>query len=122
MSSISVVSKNDERLADHHTYPATGVVIEAVIDPDAMRPIDLGQATVDRDGRFSLPVNVTGAGVLEYQVEITVRGRGYAPIRQSMRLPSGNKRLLITMSQGRDAPLDKPDVIRESIEAGKQFD
>lgn len=118
-SAVMLVDKNDPRLdADG----ISGATIEATVDPRSLSRQRIPAVSSDADGGFSLPVNITGAGLLEYEAMIVARYPQMAPAVRFMPLPSSDKRLLITLAPGEDKlNLMRTDIIEETRQLGEQF-
>lgn len=117
-SAILVVNKNDKRLDLPGINSAS---LMFTIDPDSLNsktlPIDIS----DGGGKFATPVGEPGAGFLEYDLLILCRAAGYASASRKMKLPGGNKRLLIVLSPGADGYKPKRDIVNETIDMGHQL-
>ncbi len=117
-SMVLVVNKNDPRLG----MPGIGgAALSFTIDPRSLNAQMLPEEMSDPMGRFAVDVPQVGAGVLEYEVEVLSRAKGFAPAARSMKLPSGSKRLLIVMSPGADTYKHQNDILGETIEMGRQL-
>ena len=119
VSAVMLVDKNDPRLdADG----ISGATIEATIDPRSLSRQRMPTVSSEADGGISLPVNVTGAGLLEYEAMVVVRYPQMAPAVRFMPLPGSDKRLLITLAPGEDdLNLMRTDIIEETRQLGQQF-
>lgn len=113
VAAVVVVNANDPRLKQ----PGLAHVrIDAVLDPRSLERQDLGAGLTQDDGTFSMPVNATGAGFLEYDLFIEFHRRGFAPtVEPQMPLPPAGKRLLVVMAPGHDRPSQRPAVIGDDI-------
>jgi hypothetical protein len=120
MPMLLVVSPNDARLQGHGM---PGVLVDAIIDPD--RPLQqtrLPAQMTDNQGHFAIPVEATGAGLLEYNVQITARLDGYTSVRRTLKLPGRDKRILIVVTPGPSGiPLDEPDILDETRRLGEHL-
>ncbi len=94
--------------------------LEATLDPTRMTEEELGEFTTERNGQFSIPVSVIGAGTFEYDLQLVCRSTGYLPIMENLKLPRSSKRLLVVMAPGKDRLERKRDILEESIEAGRK--
>jgi len=110
-STVSVVSANNERFAG---VGVPGATVQVTLDPQSLGRKQIGSVTTDADGSFSLPVNETGAGVLEYQIMVVGRARGFDSANELLMLPGADKRLLITLERGRDTYRPERDPIEEA--------
>jgi len=100
----------------------SGAMVELTLDPGTISPRALGTQVTDASGRFRLPIDATGAGLLEYEVGILCRHRGYRTIYQTMSLPPKNRRLLIVMAAGASGRTESEDLISETLRLGGQRD
>lgn len=117
-SAVLVVSKNDPRLKQHGI---DGASLMFTIDPESLNATILPMDLTDGQGQFSTPVNVTGAGLLEYQLNVLARAPGYDSASRTLALPGGNKRLLIILASGQDKYKPNQDILNETIDMGKQL-
>lgn len=118
-SYITVVDKDDHRLES--TLGMSGVLLKLQIDPGRINRRMLAQETSDTDGRFSLPVDEFGAGVLQLECGVLARKRGFKSAEGVFPLPDKDQRVLIVMTPGRDpagAFEDEPSV-QEQVERFK---
>lgn len=99
-TSVSVVDEHDPRLDEPGL---AGASIRAVLDPREMSQKPLPAATTAGDGTFEVPVREPGAGLLKYTVQVMGGRSGYQTAADTFPLPGGDKRVLITLSPGRDA-------------------
>ena len=101
-SGIEIVSKDDPRLGE----PGVGgVSLHLQNDPNRLNRETIVRGSSGPDGSFELPVDLTGAGLLEYDVGLFARRKGLAPAQSAFRLPSSGRRVLITMAPGEDRDL-----------------
>lgn len=117
-SAIMVVGKNDQRL---QLPGISGAALTFTIDPRSLNAETLSTELTDPQGQFSVSVPHTGAGFLEYELEVLARAAGYVPVARSMKLPSGNKRLLIILSPGEDRYKKLNDILGETMDMGRQL-
>lgn len=119
-----VVLNADDPRFTRDAYGLPGAVVDAVIDPDRpLQQILLEPQLTEADGSFAIPVSATGAGVLEYNVQLTARLAGHTSIRRSFKLPGRGKRVLIILAPGPDGlPPDEPDILDETLRIGEQLD
>lgn len=99
VSSVSVVDRHDPRL-DQPGLP--GASVQSTLDPEDVGRKRLAEQTSDDSGAFAIPVGEPGAGFLEYEVEVLARMGGYQSAVGTIPLPGRDKRLLITLTPGRD--------------------
>lgn len=93
---VLIVDRDDPRLAG---YGLPGAVVQATLDPDRpFQQIPLEPTTSDGEGYFAIPVTATGAGVLEYDVQIGATLAGHAGDFRTFRLPGAGKRVLIILA------------------------
>ena len=115
---VLVVSKNDSRLKQ----PGIGgASLMLTIDPDSLNAKMLPMDMADDQGWFATPVDVTGAGLLEYDVQVVCRAAGYTAAARTLPLPAGHKRLLIVLPAGADRYKPQGDILQETIDIGKQL-
>ncbi len=115
-----VVSANDKRLEG---FGLPGAVVDAVVDPDRpLQQIRLQPQVTDAQGYFAIPVEATGAGLLEYNVQVTARLAGHTSVRRTFKLPGAGKRVLVIVAPGEsDLPPDEPDILDETRRMGEQL-
>jgi hypothetical protein len=119
VSAIAVVDRHDPRL-EQPGMP--GVSIQAVIDPQHLNRKRLPAQNSGAGGDFAIPVGEFGAGLLEYEVEVVARASGYESAVGRFPLPSGDKRLLIMVTPGRDTfQPGTRDLIDETIRLGEPY-
>lgn len=99
VSSVAVVDQHDPRLEGPGLR---GASIQAVIDPNDVGRKRLNTQHSGDDGSFAIPVGELGAGFLEYEVQVVGRATGFESAVGTFPLPGGNKRVLITLTPGRD--------------------
>ncbi|MEM9881827.1 MAG: hypothetical protein AAF800_02780, partial [Planctomycetota bacterium] len=58
---VELVNRRDPRL---ERFGLPGAELELWLDPDRLRPRRVGRAVTDADGRFAMPVDAEGAGLL----------------------------------------------------------
>jgi hypothetical protein len=125
---IFIVDPGDPRLKN------TGVAdaqVQAILDADKLRTRMLPAAMSDDYGRFAIPVDEPGAGLLEYTVALYCEADGFGTppgAGQAIALPPPGKQVLIVLSAGRRTgprPPAKPtndDLINEAEKFKKQFE
>ncbi len=114
-SAVEVVDSSDPRLSDPKTA-LSGVAVSVQADPNKINRKTLGRAVSARGGEFSLPVDEFGAGVLDYDVGVFARKKGYEPAEGFYKLPGGSRRILITMTPGQDTGTsEQPGSLREEF-------
>ena len=116
---VVIVDKDDEQL-DRHGL--AGAVVELTLDPNSMSPKVLGTVITDATGRFQIPIDAFGVGVLEYDLGMLCRLGDHQPVYQTMRLPASGKCVLVVMAPGRDATHEVQDLIAETLRLGGQPD
>ncbi len=119
---VVVLSADDPRFT-RNADGLPGAIVEAVIDPDRpLQQITLDPQLTEDDGSFTIPVSATGAGVLEYTVQLTVRLAEHTSVRRSFKLPGRGKRVLVIIAPGPDGlPPDEPDILLETLHLGEQL-
>lgn len=98
-SFITVVDKDDHRLKEQGIG---GVLLKAELDPGRLEHKTVAQEMTDESGDFGLPIDEFGAGLLEFDLAVLARKRGFSPAEGVFKLPSGSRRLLIFLAPGRD--------------------
>jgi len=111
-STVTVVDADDPRLAG---IGIEGATLEFVLDPESGNRQLLGSTHADYEGAFSFPVNVTGAGFLEYEIMVIARAPERSPAVATFALPPKGKQLLVTMVRGRDHAPVNTDPLGESM-------
>lgn len=122
VSTVVVVNQNDPRLTDGQSFGLTGAAIDATLDPQNLNRKHLPQTVSMGNGEFSMPVDATGAGFLEYDVEVLVQLPGHAPAINTFRLPGRSKRLLVILAPGDGAARRSGDrFLDETLKMGEQY-
>lgn len=98
-----------------------GAVLELTLDPSSMHPKPLGAVMTDQRGRFEFAVDHVGAGLLDYQLGILCRAEGYKSQWTQLSLPSGRRRLLIQMVEGRDTGPLRRNTLQETLEMSEHL-
>lgn len=120
VSAMRVVNADSEQLQG---MGIGGAQVTAILDPDQPSRKKLPEVYTDADGNFALPIDEVGAGFLEYEVLISVRLPRMSPAVRRMALPTGNQRLLITLSAGQDmVPYEQRDIVEETLRLQEQLD
>jgi hypothetical protein len=116
---VRVVSRDDPRLQQGGLVHAQVV---GTIDPESLNAERLRAVVTDEQGRFTLPVDATGAGMLEYKLGLFVRHTGFSPTEDTIDLPPSRKRLLIVLSPGEDKqPPPSRDITDDALKAQEQM-
>lgn len=119
VSSVQVLEKDDERFRQPGL---AGAQVAVTVDPGRLNRTSFGPAAADEDGRFALPVDKTGAGLLEYDAQVIGQLQGYQAAEQTLRLPSQSKRVLITLAPGSDsARREEPNLLDETIRLSEPY-
>lgn len=118
--SVSVVDRHDPRLEQPGL---AGASIQAVIDPNDIGRKRLDPQSSGGDGAFAIPVGKLGAGFLEYEVQVVGRGAGYQSAVNTFPLPGGDKRVLITLTPGRDTyrPTGSDQFLDETLRMSEPY-
>lgn len=98
-SYVSIVEPGDARLEG---TPVAGAQIRLRMDPGKLNRKTVAQEVSDGNGEFSLPVDEFGAGILEYDLGLTARRKGYVSAEGFFRLPPGSRRVLVVLAPGTD--------------------
>jgi len=107
-----LVDHDDPRLNE---LGLEGAVIELTLDPASLRPRPLGAGQTDDMGRFDIPIDQAGVGVLDYQLGILCRLDGHRPVWQVVPIPPAKRRLLIMMVRGPDRRSRTGDGLNEML-------
>lgn len=102
VAEITVVDSSDPRLTEPN-LTGGGAVIVGLLEPE--RPSDrrpLGKHVTDRQGRFKIPVDAFGSGLLEYEAQLIARREGHQAAVGTIPLPRRGERVLITLPLGED--------------------
>lgn len=117
-SMVQIVEADDPRLAGP---PIEGATIEVLIDPDKGSRKLLPSSLSDEQGRFEVPVDVPGAGVLEYEVLVVGRAAKKSPAQGTMPLPAKSRKVLVILADGQDRPVGSGDTINEARQQIEQY-
>ena len=107
-SEASVIGADDPRLAGP---PIADATVRFILDPQSAGRKVLGQTVTDDSGNFVLPVDVLGAGTLEYELLVIARADKKAPAMSVVQVPSSGRRILVTLQPGRDRPVSDVDAL-----------
>lgn len=110
-SQILVVDKDDPRLG---YIGIGGATVQVTVDPESLGRTRLPGHPAADDGSFDIPIDQPGAGLLEYDVGVVVRHEGHDSAVKTLRLPGGNKRLLVFLARGPDSYRPTDDPLREA--------
>jgi hypothetical protein len=102
---VEIVSKNDPRL---ERFGLPEAELELKLDPERLSPETIARGLTDGGGRFDLAVRESGAGFLIMEVELRVRRDEFRSLRHRFELPGRDRRLIVTLTPGRD-PLKLED-------------
>ena len=111
---VLVVPKSDSRLDEGPGIP--GATISLRLDPNSLGGRDLAGGVSDGDGRFAIPIDEFGAGLLEYDLGVRVRQRGHSTTYDVIGMPGSGLRVLVILPRGPDAyekPYDPQDDLRD---------
>lgn len=95
--------------------PMTGVRVEVIFEPRTTRPQKLSIVSSDDQGRFTIPINQTGVGLMEYEIMVVARLAGYRTSWRIVRIPDRNQTMVIEMVPGRDDEGLPMDLLEESM-------
>ena len=110
---VEIVDKNDPRL-EQFGVAAARLTVE--LDPQRLSPEMIGRGQSDGDGRFSLPIDEPGAGLLMMDVRLRVSREDFGSLQQDFELPGRGKRLVITLKPGKDDPSTGDDnLLRDTL-------
>lgn len=118
-SQVLIVDKDDSRLGMPGLRDAR---IDVTLDPRTIKPMRQSPMLTADDGRFTMPINESGAGFLEYEAAMVVQHEGFAHIEHTMKLPGSGKRVLIIMKPGDDHYKPETNVVDESVREGQRLD
>ena len=117
---MQILAKNDPRLNQGYGLP--DAVVELTIDPNHPRSQRLSSVTTDAQGRFAVPIDVFGAGMMEYEVGLLVRCKDYRPQWHVFELPKQKKRVLVVMTPGVDSGRPNVDLIEDTLRSMPPLD
>ncbi|MEM6459678.1 MAG: hypothetical protein AAF710_09850, partial [Planctomycetota bacterium] len=99
-----------------------GAELELWLDPDRLRPRRVGRAVTDADGRFAMPVDAEGAGLLMLDVRLDTRRDGFASASQAFVLPGADRRIVVTMKRGEAGRLPGGDnIVDQTLREAEPF-
>lgn len=110
-SMVVLVRKDDPRVKVANGL--TDVSLSFSLDPRSLGSKPLGSTVTRSDGTFEMPVDVFGAGTLEYELGVLARGAGYDSAQGMVPMPSGDQRVLVIMARGRDRYVAPEDPLRD---------
>ncbi len=101
-SAIQIVDKDDPRLQNDGI---PNVQIQLQTDPNRINRETIARLASTPDGTVNIPVDLPGAGMFIYDMGLYARKPGYEPAQHLFKLPSSNRRVLITLAPGEDRDL-----------------
>ena len=111
--SIEIVDADDPRL---ERFGLPEAELEVVLDPQRLQPETIARGRSDADGRFSLPIDTSGAGFLILDVEVRAAREDFRSAKQRFDLPGKSRRLVVTLSPGKDRPTpDGGDILQDTL-------
>lgn len=121
VAAIQLVSADDPRLLEENPTGG-GAVIQAVLEPDTPTEMrDLGRHVTNGQGWFAIPVDAFGSSVLEYEARLIARRDGHQGVMQTIQLPRGRQRVLITLPQGRDTLIVPENYLDRTLRDAKPY-
>ncbi len=122
---LFVVDSNDPRLTKWTAVADARV--DSIIDPEKLRPKLLPSVMTDDRGRFVIPIDEPGAGLLEYTVSVYASADGYGDQGiNTMPLPGSGKQVLVVLAAGRGArprgTQSTEDLLNEAEKFKRQFE
>jgi len=104
--------------------PIEGARVRLTLDPDRLDRRELGTVETGPDGTFAVPIDATGAGVLEYELRVQAQASYFAPVRGVVMLPGSGRRVVVMMRRGGGGSSDSAlpsnqDVLEESLRYGR---
>lgn len=118
--SVQWVVPDDPRLAEPGLASAR---VTAWLDPDRLSPEKIGEVTTDGAGRFALPIDAAGAGVLLMKIEVRgERPPDHGSATAELDLPQRGRHLLITVVPGPDAdPRSSGNLLDQTLRDAEPF-
>lgn len=118
-SSIALVSPDDPRL---ERRGIRDVDLTVTLDPRSLGNEQVGSGQSDLRGAFALPVDAMAPGFLEHEVMIAAVKDNHETASRIMMLPSEDRRLLITLTEGRsEPPRRKGEALDEALEEARPY-
>lgn len=119
-SAVSVVSADAPAL---DAAPLGGASVVVMLEPDTLERRRLPMVQTDERGRFTVPIDEVGAGLLQYEARIVAWRKDHAKADATIRLPGSGKRLLIVLGPGttRGAGVE-PDLIEDTLRFRDAFE
>ncbi len=118
-STVTVVSKDDPRLREAPGLP--NAVLRTTIDPERLNRQAMPTRMADGDGWFEVPIDVTGAGLLEYEVQVIGQLAGHKSAIETFPLPGSGKRVLVVLAPGRDVGVPGETFLEETMRLGEPY-
>jgi hypothetical protein len=112
-SAIQIVDADDPRL--QHAGIAN-VRLHLQNDPNTLRRETVAKSTTTNNGDINIPIDLPGAGFLNYDLGLYARKEGYAPAERLFSLPPKHKRLLIVLAPGQDRDLGEERDLDRDLE------
>ena len=110
-SAVLIVDQNDPRLARPGLANAA---VEVTVDPQSLGRKVLPPELAGGDGSFAVTIDEFGAGALEYDARLVVQHKGFHTTHDVIRIPGGNKRVLVILAPGPDRYVRPDDPLGES--------
>ncbi|MEM9883351.1 MAG: hypothetical protein AAF800_10575, partial [Planctomycetota bacterium] len=118
---VELVNRRDPRL---ERFGLPGAELELWLDPDRLRPRRTGRAVTDADGRFAMPVDAEGAGLLMLDVHLDTRRDGFASVSDAFVLPGAgaDRRIVVTMKRGEAGTLPgRENIVDQTLREAEPF-
>jgi len=115
---VAVVPGSDDRL-DKAGGGIEGVRIRVHRDPGHLNQQLVATGRTSANGSFAIPIDAFGAGWMDEQWLIQVERSGFRSGAMTLRLPTGDRRLLVTMSPGTSTPHEDKEDLWEQYERYK---
>lgn len=118
---VEVVDADDPRYVEQDRS-AGGAVVWAVFEPN--NGIDrerLGRFVTDGEGRFEVPIDAVGAGLLMYEVELLARRTGHQGAMGVVPLPGRGGAVLITLPRGVDTLRPEEDYLDQTLRDAEPY-
>ena len=121
IAQVQVVDAEDPRFVEADRS-AGGAVVWVVFEPN--NGIDrerLGRFVTDGEGRFEIPIDAMGAGLLMYEVEVTARRAGHQGALGVVPLPGRGGRVLVTLPRGADTLRREEDLLDRTLRDAEPY-
>jgi hypothetical protein len=112
---LQLYDQKDPRLEQLGRFGLDQATVEVTLDPNAGRRQRLDPVRTDASGRFSVPIDAFGLGMLEYEIGLLVHRPGFRPQWQVIAVPRDKQVVVLTMEPGGGSGRLEVDLLRDTL-------